>query len=61
MKSMPQFMQNYCLKIVTETIKNREINGTIRRDLMQYLIQLKNNNEGNEIDDWKINTTGKFN
>lgn len=58
MKGLPKFIQEFCLKIVTETIKNRETTNKVRKDLMQYLIQLRNNSVGSEIDDWKINSSG---
>lgn len=44
MKELPQFIQNFFLNMVTKTIKTREATGEIRKDLMQYLIQLRNNN-----------------
>lgn len=49
MKSLPPFMADFCLKMVMQTVKNREI---IRKDLMQYLIELRNNS-AHEIDDKK--------
>lgn len=48
MKGLPKFVQEFCLKIVTETIKNRETTNKIRNDLMQYLIQLKNDSTNSE-------------
>lgn len=53
MKGLPGFIQEFCLRIVTETITNRETTSEVRRDLMQYLIQLRNST-GSEIDDGKI-------
>lgn len=58
MKGLPSFIQTFCLNIVTQTIKNREATSEIRKDLMQYLIQLRNNSSGVENDDWKINSLG---
>lgn len=51
-------MRNFCLNIVTETVEERERNNFVRKDLMQYLIQLRNNSETNDADDWKINASG---
>jgi hypothetical protein len=59
MKSLPQFMTDFCVGMVTKTIKEREENNVVRKDLMQYLIQLRNNSENkmNE-DEWMINASG---
>jgi hypothetical protein len=43
--------------MVTKTIQSREANNIIRKDLMQYLIQLRNNSS-TAIDEWKIKTSG---
>lgn len=53
-------MRKFCIDIVTKTIEERERNNIVRKDLMQYLVQLRNNSE-NKVDDdeWKINSTGK--
>lgn len=46
--------------MVTKTIENREKNNLVKKDLMQYLIQLRNRNENkNDEDEWSINATGK--
>jgi hypothetical protein len=46
--------------MVTKTIEDRERNNIVRKDLMQCLIQLRNNvdNEAG-ADEWKINASGK--
>ena len=60
MKSLPQYMRDFCLNMVTNTIKERENKNTVRKDLIQYLIQLRNNSESkSETDEWKINASGK--
>ena len=58
-KGLPRFMRKFCLDMVTKTIQYREINNIVRKDLMQYLIQLRNNS-ATDIDEWKIKTSGKF-
>lgn len=53
-------MRNFCLNMVTKTIDEREKNNIVRKDLMQYLIQLRNKTEsGADADEWKINASGK--
>jgi hypothetical protein len=60
MRGLPPFMREFCINMVTKTIEDREKNNIVKKDLMQYLIQLRNRTE-NKIDDdeWKINATGK--
>lgn len=48
MKELPAFIQDFFLNIVTQTIKRREATGEIRKDLMQYLIQLRNNSSSED-------------
>lgn len=57
MNSLPPFMEKFCLDMVTKTIQFRETNNIVRKDLMQYLIQLRNNSAP-ELDDWKIKVSG---
>jgi hypothetical protein len=46
--------------MVTKTIEERERNNIVRKDLMQYLIQLRNNSDNKaDADEWKINASGK--
>ena len=60
MKGLPPFMREFCLNMVTKTIEHREKNNIVRQDLMQYLIQLRNNAEISvEGEEWKINASGK--
>lgn len=55
-------MHDFCLNMVTKTIDERERNNIVRKDLMQYLIQLRNKSdgEGTDADEWKINSSGKL-
>lgn len=53
LKGLPKFMREFCINMVTKTIEYREANNEVRKDLMQYLIQLRNNNTTNN-DEWKI-------
>ncbi|KAL7043618.1 hypothetical protein ACKWTF_001596 [Chironomus riparius] len=57
-KGLPPFMEKFCLDMVTKTIQYRETNNVVRKDLMQYLIQLRNNSTS-QIDDWKIKASAK--
>ncbi|XP_070497145.1 cytochrome P450 6d3-like [Chironomus tepperi] len=58
MKGLPSFMEDFCLNMVTKTIQHREANNVVRKDLMQYLIQLRNNSTA-ELDEWKIKLLAK--
>jgi hypothetical protein len=61
MKGLPPFMRDFCLNMVTKTIEEREANNIVRKDLMQYLIQLRNNMERkSDTDEWRINASGKI-
>lgn len=51
-------MRKFCLDLVTDTIKHREENNVVRKDLMQFLIQLRNNADVNDTD-WNIKNTSK--
>lgn len=59
MKGLPTFVKEFCLNMVTKTIEHRETTGEVRQDLMQYLIQLRNNSS--EIDDWNTDAIGIHN
>lgn len=53
-------MEKFCLDMVTKTIEERERNNIVRPDLMQCLIQLRNNSDNrSDADEWKINSSGK--
>lgn len=62
MKSLPPYMREFCIGMVTNTIEERERNNIVRKDLMQYLIQLRNNTSNDKVDEdeWKINASGKI-
>lgn len=60
LKGLPSSISEFCMNLVTKTIEDRERNNIVRKDLMQYLIQLRNNAErAGENEDWKINSSGK--
>lgn len=46
MKGLPKFMRDFCIGLVRKTIEEREKNNTVRKDLIQFLIQLRNNQDG---------------
>lgn len=53
-------MREFCINMVTKTIEERETNNIVKKDLMQYLIQLRNRSENKvDEDEWKINATGE--
>lgn len=55
-------MREFCMRIVTNTIEERENNNIVKKDLMQFLIQLRNNVAGTtDGDEWKINAGSKIN
>ena len=58
-KGLPPFMEKFCLDMVTETIQYREANNVVRKDLMQYLIQLRNNSTA-ELDEWKFKVSSTY-
>lgn len=57
MKGLPTFMREFCLRLVTNTVEERERENIVRKDLMQYLIQLRNGTADN--DEWTVNKSGK--
>lgn len=57
MSSISPCMKKFCVDMVTKTIQFRETNNVVRNDLMQYLIQLRNNSAP-ELDNWKIKVSG---
>lgn len=55
MKGLPEEVMKFCMRLVTKTIKEREGNNIVRKDIMQYLIQLRNNNETQTSgEEWRI-------
>lgn len=61
MNGLPEFMREFCIRLVTDTVEEREKNNVVRKDLMQYLIQLRNNIENGSIenDEWIVKKSGK--
>lgn len=60
-KGHPQYMLDFCINIVTKTIVERERNNTVQKDLMQCLIQLRNNSDIKaDAGEWEINAGCKF-
>lgn len=59
LKGLPKYMRDFCLNLVKTTTEYREKNNIVKKDLIQYLIQLRNNNTetGPDGDEWKINAT----
>lgn len=54
-------MRDFCLNMVTKTIEERERNNIVRKDLMQCLIQLRNNSDNKaDADEWKITASGNI-
>ena len=59
MEGVHPSLKKFCVDIATKTIEEREKNNIVRKDLMQYLIQLRNNSDNKADDDeWKINASG---
>ena len=57
-KFLSQSMRKFCFDIVKATVEERERHGVVRKDLMQSLIQLRNNNNIEFSDELKIDTVG---
>lgn len=49
------------MDLVTTTIEHREKNNVMRKDLMQFLIQLRNNSDTNDTDDWNFKNSSNYN
>lgn len=52
----PKYVEKFFLNLVGNTIEEREKHITVRKDLMQYLIQLRNTGEI-DTENWKVTTT----
>lgn len=55
-------MRDFFVNLVGKTIKERETNKIVRKDLIQYLIQLRDNGiieTNDDDDDWNMKS-GKF-
>lgn len=51
-------MRKFCLDIVRATVESREKHGTVKKDLMQSMIQLRNNNCIEYSDEFKLDSNG---
>lgn len=51
-------MRKFCIEIVKATVESREKHGTVRKDLMQSMIQLRNNNNIENTDEVKLDSVG---
>lgn len=51
-------MRNFCIDIVKATVEQRERYGVVRKDLMQSMIQLRNNNNIENSDEVKLDSVG---
>lgn len=61
MKLLPRDVKEFFINLVSETIEDREKRNFVRKDLMQYLIQLRNGDvaKHDDVDDWNIKTNGE--
>lgn len=57
-KFLPASIRKFCIDIVQTTVEERERHGTVRKDLMQSLIQLRNNNNIEHSDEFKLSSGG---
>lgn len=53
-------MRDFCIELVEKTVEERENNNQIRKDLIQYLIQLRNNQKANGVDEWSVKKLGRL-
>lgn len=51
-------MRKFCIEIVKATVESREQRGVVRQDLMQSMIQLRNNNDIEHSDEFKLDAEG---
>lgn len=57
-KFLPRSMRKFCIDIVKATVDSRERHGTVKKDLMQSMIQLRNNNAVEHSDEFKLDANG---
>lgn len=57
-KFLPKSMRDFCIDIVKTTVEERERNHIVRKDLMQSMIQLRNNNKIENSDELKLDASG---
>lgn len=56
-KATPRVVNDFFVNFATRTINDREQNKIVRKDLMQFLVQLRNNSdELKKDDDWNVKT-----
>lgn len=55
---LPKSMRKFCIDIVKATVDSRERCGTVKKDLMQSMIQLRNNNVIEHTDEFKLDANG---
>jgi cytochrome P450 family 6 len=55
-------VREFFFNLTQKTIEERERNNVIRKDLMQYLIKIRNDNikSDSNDDEWKISSNGEF-
>lgn len=57
-KFLPKSTRKFCLDIVQTSVEQRERGGIVRKDLMQSMIQLRNNNNIEQSDEVKLDSVG---
>lgn len=55
LKTTSPDVERYIMEIVKQTIQYREKNNVIRKDLMQLLIQMRNNGATEQDGNWETN------
>lgn len=55
LKTTSHDVEHYIMEIVKQTIQFREKNNVIRKDLMQLLIQMRNNGTIEQDGNWETN------
>lgn len=61
-KRLPQYMRDFCVDMITRTVEERERTNIVRKDLMQYLIQLRNetaNTAKAGDNEWNFDASGR--
>lgn len=57
-KFLPASTRKFCMEIVRTTVEQRENHGVVKKDLMQSMIQLRNNNDIENSNEIKLDTVG---
>lgn len=55
LKTTSADVERYIMEIVKQTVQYREKNNVVRKDLMQLLIQLRNNGSAEQDGNWETN------